>query len=345
MDQTSSHRIEWADNFRGFLILLVVLGHTPIWPELRQLIYAVHMPAFFFVSGIFFFKSNVWRPFLTSKLTRLILPYAGYASLSYLVWLLIRTHSRMAMRIEPWQPVAGSIYGVNEGSWLSHNPALWFLPCLFITQIFLYLLPEKTSFRFLYMAALAALGWLCTGLAVRLPWSIDCAFSMALFASVGYLYAEHWKHGKPWPLTWIIGLLALNIGAAYLNTRIDVAHLQYGNYFLFLLAALSGCLAMIQITKRIKSIRLLHYLGRESLSIFGLHFLIFLLLTGLSKKLLHYPLFLTYENLVAWNSKASVAMVALIFLLTGVLGSLLIRNLYCYLKELLKPRLLSLTQD
>lgn len=62
-------RIEWADALKGFLILMVVLGHS-IQSVCQQtdmdflqnyfwnLIYSFHMPAFMAVSGYLSFKSN-----------------------------------------------------------------------------------------------------------------------------------------------------------------------------------------------------------------------------------------------------------------------------------------------
>ena len=45
-------RIFWIDALRGIGIFLVVLGHT-FWKG-HNVIYAFHMPLFFFISGILF---------------------------------------------------------------------------------------------------------------------------------------------------------------------------------------------------------------------------------------------------------------------------------------------------
>ena len=60
MENTSSNRIEWADNLKALAIFLVVLGHTGLEGQsasyniLREWIYLFHMPLFFLLSGLSF---------------------------------------------------------------------------------------------------------------------------------------------------------------------------------------------------------------------------------------------------------------------------------------------------
>ena len=58
-------RINWVDNFKGFLIILVVLGHVIQYScdlydysHLYNYIYSFHMPAFMALSGYVSYKSN-----------------------------------------------------------------------------------------------------------------------------------------------------------------------------------------------------------------------------------------------------------------------------------------------
>ena len=46
-------RLDYLDKAKGILIILVVIGH--IWQSgpVFNIIYAFHMPAFFFISGLF----------------------------------------------------------------------------------------------------------------------------------------------------------------------------------------------------------------------------------------------------------------------------------------------------
>lgn len=52
MREMNKDRISWIESLKGIGIILVVLGHT-FWGG-TKVIYAFHMPLFFFVSGMLF---------------------------------------------------------------------------------------------------------------------------------------------------------------------------------------------------------------------------------------------------------------------------------------------------
>ena len=98
------------DNLKGFLIILVVVGHAVqctyrstdmnVWLNpVFNIIYTFHMPLFIFVSG-FFFKSSLKRDgveVLRGKFNRLILPTVIYSVVIILLYVLITndTHPRL----------------------------------------------------------------------------------------------------------------------------------------------------------------------------------------------------------------------------------------------------------
>ena len=49
-----NNRIKWIDNAKGCAIILVLLGHFLSCTKLTAIIYAFHMPLFFFLSGYVF---------------------------------------------------------------------------------------------------------------------------------------------------------------------------------------------------------------------------------------------------------------------------------------------------
>ena len=57
-------RIEWIDIFKGVAIFLVVVGHLNVGDILHNFIYGFHLPAFLFVSGIFYKqRKNIYENF------------------------------------------------------------------------------------------------------------------------------------------------------------------------------------------------------------------------------------------------------------------------------------------
>lgn len=66
MKMSLNPRLLWADSLKGWLMLLVILGHAiqTVMPEacyqnhIWNLIYSFHMPAFMAVSGYFAYRAN-----------------------------------------------------------------------------------------------------------------------------------------------------------------------------------------------------------------------------------------------------------------------------------------------
>lgn len=66
MKMSLNPRLFWADSLKGWLMLLVILGHAiqTVIPEacyqnhIWNLIYSFHMPAFMAVSGYFAYRAN-----------------------------------------------------------------------------------------------------------------------------------------------------------------------------------------------------------------------------------------------------------------------------------------------
>lgn len=52
-----SREAEW-DVFKGILMICVVIGHLDFGDNVRQYIYAFHMPLFFLISGFFYHPST-----------------------------------------------------------------------------------------------------------------------------------------------------------------------------------------------------------------------------------------------------------------------------------------------
>lgn len=79
--QDENLRIEYIDLFRGFGILLMVMGHIEFAPRFDHFIHAFHMPMFFFVSGYFFNGKKEATVFMKKKIKSLLLPYIFFGTL------------------------------------------------------------------------------------------------------------------------------------------------------------------------------------------------------------------------------------------------------------------------
>jgi fucose 4-O-acetylase-like acetyltransferase len=284
-------RQEWLDVLKGFGILFVVLGHALADGGLKTYIYAFHMPLFFFVSGYLFDAEGVrgYGAFIGRRFRSLIVPYLLFALVSYLFFLYFlsgRTGLGMAAiaRTDGWHPFfLDRLYGVvyaNSAELLKiGNTALWFLPCLFVMQAGFLLIHRATGGHAgriwavlvcLSLFAYYEIAWR----AATLPWSIDRACRDMVFFGLGWSLAGMQRAGKlllPESVIVRAGIWAAGTAVAAAAGLLQ-GTVRFGNYLLFIAAAVSGIAAWLAVAPLVR-VKALAFLGRSALIIFGLHLL------------------------------------------------------------------------
>lgn len=133
-----SRRLEWVDALRGLGILFVIVGHTSRIPQVTQWIYAFHMPLFFWLSG-YLFHVRPPRQFIRRKAFTLLVPYLFFGVLAWFFWAFFEYD--YGDHADDVVPALQNLFIGRAGN--VNNPAnapLWFLLCLFMTEIvFLFL--------------------------------------------------------------------------------------------------------------------------------------------------------------------------------------------------------------
>ena len=111
-------RILWLDIAKGIGIILMVLGHTGLPSMINNWIFSFHMPLFFIISGILFNPSRYVSSikFIQKRVLTLLLPYLIFSSI-----VLFFSNEKVTDWI---------LSGWNTGI------ALWFLPVLFLSEIY-----------------------------------------------------------------------------------------------------------------------------------------------------------------------------------------------------------------
>ena len=122
------NRLLIFDYQKGFLIILVVLGHTisssstivglDYWQNpLYNFIYTFHMPMFIFISSLFF-KSSIRKSIcevFVSKFVRLVIPTFIFSTVLLALWFVLEKENRI--------PTMGQLWGIYV--------TYWFTICLF----------------------------------------------------------------------------------------------------------------------------------------------------------------------------------------------------------------------
>src|SRR5579871_3688954 len=131
----SAYRVRWIDIARGIGIILVLYGHLFVSDKNNYLIFAFHMPLFFFISGLVFkpTSKSLWE-IIKKYFRQLLIPYYIFAVLTYVFTLISQTAGDVSIGGVAYQ-LFGMLYGSGSNGMLGYNVVLWFLPCLFITKL------------------------------------------------------------------------------------------------------------------------------------------------------------------------------------------------------------------
>lgn len=129
-----SKRLEYIDIAKGLGILLVVMGHNDfglVSPFFYKFIYSFHMPLFFFLSGMFFKIDQPLWPLMQRRFNSLMKPYLVAILMIFFMSL---SFTKINLDIALIRVVKALYANGHYLDWVQ----LWFLPHLFVLNIFAY---------------------------------------------------------------------------------------------------------------------------------------------------------------------------------------------------------------
>lgn len=282
-------RVRWIDIAKGIGIIFVIYAHVLGSHDYRHLIYAFHMPFFFFLSGAVY-KSDKYinvLNFLKKNIKSILIPYLIFAFVSFILWL-TRFNSFNNIHPQIIKQFLSIFYGNSNLGLLAFNNILWFLPALFVTKFlfgFFYNLLKTKFNAVIFLIIISILGYSISIFLPRLklPLSTESALTGIVFYGLGYLWFNS-KNAKEtiikfryvlFPSLVILGSLIANIDFNNYGHQIDIRLNLLNNYFYFYLSAISGIFAWISLSIIINKNSFLEYLGRNSLILFVWHPFIF----------------------------------------------------------------------
>lgn len=293
------NRIHWIDVARALAILLIVFGHIiGHCDKLGLVLYyiqAFHVPIFFVISG-FLFKTKEkqkYKGFVWQKFKRIMVPYFVFGLLFLVPYFILGSSVSEDLNINNelsiGKSLLGIIYGNGHDQLLKQNSALWFLPCLFIMyQIFYFIdyLKKKikknsSAQEYIIFLLLAVLGVTNYSIPhVRLPWGIDIAISLSVFFELGSIIRNiKEKEKKMFIDNYFVAVILLIIGGiiCFVNKEVSCMDYFFGNYWLFLLSALSTIVAVFILLSKLPRIRFMEEIGKQTMGILIFHKLIVLI--------------------------------------------------------------------
>jgi fucose 4-O-acetylase-like acetyltransferase len=289
-------RLSWVDVTKGFLMILVVIGHYPGQLDfpLVKYIYWFHMPAFFILSGMFFkpiLEKGITKQAIHKRFMQLIVPY--------LFFLVTITIIRYGIEIgsgnidvswylnDLWTLVIGGRFA--RGAY----GVFWFVTTLFFTYLFFiwmtkyfnrtkqvviltvfYLIAHLES-----LFAMRVIGGAPDEASQTIPmiWNIDVALMAVVYFALGYYMKNIWMNvTKPWLIAGMIGsMTAISLDwFKVIDYHLSMKFLRYEHIVLDLIIPLSMTLVIVGLFQLIASqlsLKWLQQIEKHSISIMYLH--------------------------------------------------------------------------
>lgn len=234
-------RIGYIDIVRGLAIILMVMGHMDFGYQFDYYIHAFHVPVWFFISGWFQKNNHLGFQNVKRKIHKLIIPYFIWGFLQYPVWILFNRSANN--KLEPLM----NLFWENTNLLMPIAGALWFLTCLFFTELIFAFIQNKFKNKINKTAAVFIM--IITGFSlphyfqIRLPWAIDVSFVTVGFMAIGYYLKtyfnnEHVKRFFNLSIIEIIVLGIINSASIFVNGYVNLRTGSYSCYFLFWINAI-----------------------------------------------------------------------------------------------------------
>ena len=196
----TQNRFDYIDIAKGLGILMVVWAHIMVTGWSHRLIYAFHMPLFFFLSGMLFqrHKYPSLISFVGRRAKRLLLPYVIYSVATWCMWAVFRYFR--GEEVGYLASLMQTFIAQGSGAFFAHNSALWFIPCLFLVEILYFFICRLGDFWSVLVCFAAAAGSFILGHVFgndywfTPPWNADAALIALPFYAVGNVLVRRVTH-------------------------------------------------------------------------------------------------------------------------------------------------------
>ncbi|MDQ1254374.1 MAG: acyltransferase, partial [Euryarchaeota archaeon] len=195
-------RLIWVDALKGFGIMLVVFAHYKLPIALDTYIFSFHMPLFFFISGFLFNFAKYTesaKNFVKGRFSSLIIPYFAFAAFTCLFYFLLdELYTPGVITVKFFEAdIYYTVYSIlySQTTMISYNGPLWFLTCLFVTELLFFWLAKRYYWQrwklVISLIVAGIIGYLYSVyVPFTLPWNADVALTSVVFYGAGNLFRK-----------------------------------------------------------------------------------------------------------------------------------------------------------
>ena len=279
----SDGRLAFADGARGFMILLMLVGHADPPKLLFKLIYGFHMPFFFLLSGYLYHAEKYaqmrFPAYCKARFRAYVIPYFLYAFCNLLVNIPIEVHQGVvgkALLASTAKHVFWIFYAIGDKARTPNCTPLWFLPCLFLCCLLFYGLQRipKESLRWAVCGVFCAAAFLLSEMrAPQLPWHVDTALLGTTYMQIGFS-AKKLRFPQRVPLPYLVapGAAAVGFLCISYNDLIDLNSLSLQNVALTLAGSVLVSAAVFLAFYKLCRRRFLAWIGRNTVPFFAFNY-------------------------------------------------------------------------
>lgn len=314
------------DFLKGIAMIAVVIGHCWLLDKpVRNFLYSFHLPLFFCISGYLSSSKTPYKEFIVSKAKSILKPYAFYFICSYLCTVLI---FRYPVTFE--LSLKGLFLGGNYCTEF-YNAPLWYLPLFFISvNVFYWIIkikPLALQYIIIIMGAVLSLPFnklLYTLFPDKLiPFNIQALLPSLFFMFIGHEFRKidfsKLKDKINGHVLFAFAILLFGIGTIIGKDNTDQINSVFMTYKFYCYPLLIiPLIVLISCGTRNKHIE---YIGANSITVLGLHRLVFYVFSDTLKLKEHL-------NLSDENSFLSVIFISAMCLFIIIIG----KNIYDFLK-------------
>jgi fucose 4-O-acetylase-like acetyltransferase len=275
--RAATSRVEWVDRAKGIGISLVVFGH--VWRGLIQagrmpstshtfldsLVYAFHVPLFFFLSGMFLQRSSR-KPaatFFVDKVLTIAYPYALWCVVqgAVSIWISDYTNTR-----QTW-------YGLRSNMMQGGYGQFWFLNTLFFGAVLYRLLVAARLGSILIFLFSIGLYYFGPQLSAYVWYPLGSLSEFFLFIALGAVLGNRsilQSLQKLDPL-WIWGIISTCFSAMMICVALNADDISKILPFIAAACGIMGTIGVAMVLTGLRVNQILSLLGRLTLPILVLH--------------------------------------------------------------------------
>ncbi|MGB3511491.1 MAG: acyltransferase [Microcoleaceae cyanobacterium] len=273
---SNSQRVEWVDYAKGIGIFLVVLGHTirglfnssildssTTVSAIDKWIYSFHMPLFFFISGLFIYRSTS-KPlpdFLLKKLKVIVYPYILWSLVQSIFQAIASNYTNsQVVLVEIWKIVYAPVM------------QFWFLYALFLI-VLIYAVARKLGISNIGFLIFSILLYATQMLELNLGWGILYQVrNYSIYLAIGVLVGSCGNLSKlnQFKTSTLLLLTICGYLAVVLGVKLNLTEEKLLSPIVAILG-ISSTVVLAIILKRFDRAKFIEEWGKLSLQIYVVH--------------------------------------------------------------------------